>query len=149
MCNPAYKHTIFWFSDKRLPFTSQHFLEWFIPVGMRGSGTISEEKWSFRVTWHKVLSMFYMTLNSRPWRCHGTNKQPHWKSIEKHFCDRARMWNIATILDETLDKMSCAYFEGIFLNMVQTYPLQIILPPPFESMLLCLQKSASTLGVCA
>ena len=59
------------------------------------------------------------------------------------------MWNIATILDETLDKMSCAYFEGIFLNMVQTYPLQIILPPPFESMLLCLQKSASTLGVCA
>ena len=55
----------------------------------------------------------------------------------------------AAILDETLDKTACAYFEGIFLNIVQIYPLQIIAPPPLESMLLCLQKSALALGVCA
>ena len=35
----------------------------------------------------------------------------------------------AAILDETLDKTACAYFEGIFLNIVQIYPLQIIPPP--------------------
>ena len=38
----------------------------------------------------------------------------------------------AAILDETLDKTACAYFEGIFLNIVQTYPLQIIPPLPLN-----------------
>ena len=33
------------------------------------------------------------------------------------------MWNIATILDETLYNISCAYFEGIFLNIEQMCPL--------------------------
>ena len=52
------------------------------------------------------------------------------KEHRKTLLLRGRNVFSAATLDETLDKTTCAYFEGIFLNIVQIYPLQIIPPPP-------------------